>query len=148
MPTGCATTTSSSSTRSSTRSATCTSPAAAVGAYTAFKGGHALNNKLLRALLADATAYEIVTLRARGRRAARLRRAGAGLVTGARRGAMLVFRLVFGLLLVAALLCFAMYIGTSQASGAGAASSILKWTLVAALGFFAVLILERLALML
>jgi UDP-3-O-[3-hydroxymyristoyl] N-acetylglucosamine deacetylase len=32
-----------------------------LAAYTAFKGGHALNNKLLRALLADASAYEIVT---------------------------------------------------------------------------------------
>jgi UDP-3-O-[3-hydroxymyristoyl] N-acetylglucosamine deacetylase len=29
--------------------------------YTAFKSGHALNNKLLRALLADPDAYEIVT---------------------------------------------------------------------------------------
>ena len=29
--------------------------------YTAFKGGHALNNKLLRALLADASAWEVVT---------------------------------------------------------------------------------------
>jgi UDP-3-O-[3-hydroxymyristoyl] N-acetylglucosamine deacetylase len=32
-----------------------------IGAYTAFKGGHALNNRLLRALLADASAYEIVS---------------------------------------------------------------------------------------
>ncbi len=32
-----------------------------LGAYTAFKSGHALNNKLLRAVLADASAYEIVT---------------------------------------------------------------------------------------
>ncbi|MCC7150537.1 MAG: UDP-3-O-acyl-N-acetylglucosamine deacetylase [Rubrivivax sp.] len=32
-----------------------------IGAYTAFKGGHALNNRLLRALLADASAHEIVT---------------------------------------------------------------------------------------
>ena len=32
-----------------------------IGAYTAFKGGHALNNKLLRALLADRTAYDIVS---------------------------------------------------------------------------------------
>ncbi|MBV8124186.1 MAG: UDP-3-O-acyl-N-acetylglucosamine deacetylase [Paucibacter sp.] len=32
-----------------------------IGAYTSFKGGHALNNKLLRALLADASAYELVT---------------------------------------------------------------------------------------
>jgi UDP-3-O-[3-hydroxymyristoyl] N-acetylglucosamine deacetylase len=29
--------------------------------YTAFKSGHALNNKLLRALLADASAYQLVT---------------------------------------------------------------------------------------
>jgi UDP-3-O-[3-hydroxymyristoyl] N-acetylglucosamine deacetylase len=32
-----------------------------MAAYSAFRSGHALNNKLLRALLADATAYEIVT---------------------------------------------------------------------------------------
>jgi UDP-3-O-[3-hydroxymyristoyl] N-acetylglucosamine deacetylase len=31
--------------------------------YTAFKSGHALNNKLLRKLLADETAWEIVTFR-------------------------------------------------------------------------------------
>ena len=32
-----------------------------IGAYTAFKGGHALNNKLLRKLLADASAWEVVS---------------------------------------------------------------------------------------
>ena len=32
-----------------------------MAAYTAFKSGHALNNKLIRALLADQTAFEIVT---------------------------------------------------------------------------------------
>ncbi len=32
-----------------------------VGAYSGFKSGHALNNRLARALLADASAYEIVT---------------------------------------------------------------------------------------
>ena len=32
-----------------------------LAAYSAFKSGHALNNKLLRALLADADAWEIVT---------------------------------------------------------------------------------------
>jgi UDP-3-O-acyl-N-acetylglucosamine deacetylase len=32
-----------------------------LAAYTAFKGGHALNNLLLRELLADETAYEIVS---------------------------------------------------------------------------------------
>jgi len=61
---------------------------------------------------------------------------------------VLVFRLVFGLLLVASLLCFAMYIGTNQVVWRRRGIVVLKWTLVAALGFFAVLILERLALML
>jgi UDP-3-O-[3-hydroxymyristoyl] N-acetylglucosamine deacetylase len=32
-----------------------------IGAYTAYKSGHALNNKLLRAVLADASSYEIVS---------------------------------------------------------------------------------------
>jgi UDP-3-O-[3-hydroxymyristoyl] N-acetylglucosamine deacetylase len=32
-----------------------------LAAYTSYKGGHALNNKLLRALLADPSAYEVVT---------------------------------------------------------------------------------------
>jgi UDP-3-O-[3-hydroxymyristoyl] N-acetylglucosamine deacetylase len=32
-----------------------------LAAYTSFRGGHALNNKLLRKLLADASAYEYVT---------------------------------------------------------------------------------------
>ena len=32
-----------------------------IAAYTGFKSGHAMNNKLLRAVLADASAYEIVT---------------------------------------------------------------------------------------
>lgn len=61
---------------------------------------------------------------------------------------MLVFRLVFGLLLVSGLLCFAMYIGTQQTVWRQRGVVIVKWTLVAAFGFFAVLILERLALML
>ena len=61
---------------------------------------------------------------------------------------MMLFRLVFGLLLVAGLLCFAVYIGTGQAVWRQRGLVIVKWTVVAALGFFAVLILERLALML
>jgi UDP-3-O-[3-hydroxymyristoyl] N-acetylglucosamine deacetylase len=32
-----------------------------LASYTAFKSGHALNNRLLRALLADASGFEIVT---------------------------------------------------------------------------------------
>ena len=61
---------------------------------------------------------------------------------------MLVFRLVFGLLLLAALLCFAMSIGTGQVVWRRRGMVVLKWALLAALGFFGVLILERLALML
>ena len=61
---------------------------------------------------------------------------------------MMLFRLVFGLLLVAGLLCFAAYIGTGQAVWRQRGLVIVKWTVVAALGFFAVLILERLAVML
>jgi hypothetical protein len=61
---------------------------------------------------------------------------------------MLVFRLVFGLLLLAGLLCFAMYIATRQTVWRRRGLVIVKWTLLAAFGFFAVLVLERLALML
>ena len=61
---------------------------------------------------------------------------------------MMLFRLVFGLLLVSGVLCFAMYIGTSQLIWRQRGLVIVKWTVLAALGFFAVLILERLALML
>ena len=61
---------------------------------------------------------------------------------------MTLFRLVFGLLLVCGLLCFATYIGTGQVVWRQRGIVVVKWTLVAAFGFFAVLILERLALML
>jgi len=61
---------------------------------------------------------------------------------------MLIFRLVFGLLLLAAVLCFAMGIGTGQVVWRRRGILVLKWALLAALGFFGVLILERLALML
>ena len=61
---------------------------------------------------------------------------------------MMIFRLVFGLLLVSGLLCFAVYIGTGKAAWRQRGIVIVKWTVIAALGFFAVLILERLALML
>ena len=61
---------------------------------------------------------------------------------------MLLFRLVFGLLLVAGLLCFALYIGTRQPVWRQRGTVIVKWTVLAACGFFAVLILERLAVML
>lgn len=34
-----------------------------IGSYTAYKSGHALNNKLLRALIADTAAWEVVTFK-------------------------------------------------------------------------------------
>jgi hypothetical protein len=61
---------------------------------------------------------------------------------------MLLFRLVFGLLLVGSVLCFAMFLGTGQAAWRRRGVVVLKWTLLAAAAFFAVLILERLALLL
>jgi len=61
---------------------------------------------------------------------------------------MLIFRLVFGLLLLSSVLCFAMYVGTRQLAWRRRGVVVLKWTLIAAAGFFGVLILERLAILL
>lgn len=61
---------------------------------------------------------------------------------------MLLARLVFGLLLAAGVLCFALYVGTGQVAWRRRGVLIVKWALIAAGGFFAVLILERLALLL
>jgi hypothetical protein len=61
---------------------------------------------------------------------------------------MLIFRLVFGLLLLACVLCFAMYVGTKAAVWRTRGVLLLKWTLIAAAAFFGVLILERLAVLL
>ncbi len=61
---------------------------------------------------------------------------------------MLIFRLVFGLLLVASLLCFALYIGTGQVAWRQRGLKVLTWTLLVALALFAVLVLERVALLL
>ena len=61
---------------------------------------------------------------------------------------MLIFRLVFGLLLLASVLCFAMSVGTGDPLWRRRGVVILKWALIAAAGFFGVLILERLVPML
>ena len=61
---------------------------------------------------------------------------------------MVLFRLIFGLLLLASLLCFAMYVGTKAPAWRARGVVVLKWTLSAAAGFFGVLILERLPLLL
>jgi hypothetical protein len=57
-------------------------------------------------------------------------------------------RLLVGLLLFSAVVCFAFSIATGQPRWRRLGIVIVKWTLVAGLGFFGVLILERLALML
>lgn len=59
---------------------------------------------------------------------------------------MLIFRLVFGLLLLAGILCFGVFAATGQPRWRQRGMVIVKWTLLAALGFVAVLLLERLAL--
>lgn len=61
---------------------------------------------------------------------------------------MLIARLVVGLLLVASILCFAVYIGTRDRVWLQRGVLILKWVLLAGFAFFAVLLLERLALLL
>jgi hypothetical protein len=62
--------------------------------------------------------------------------------------AVLIARWIVSLLLVAAVLCFAMYLGTGQVRFRSWGLRIVKFTLVVALGFFAVLILERMAMVL
>jgi len=58
---------------------------------------------------------------------------------------MLIFRWVVLLLLVAGALSLAMYVGTGEARWRNLGIRIIKWTVIAALGFFAVLVLERMA---
>ena len=56
---------------------------------------------------------------------------------------MLVFRLVFGLLLLTGLLCFAVFMATGQPVWRQRGIVIVKWTVIAAIGFVAVILLER-----
>ena len=56
---------------------------------------------------------------------------------------MLLFRWAILLLLLSAVVAFIFYAGTGQVRFKRAGLMILKWTLIAAFGFFAVLILER-----
>ena len=58
---------------------------------------------------------------------------------------MLIFRWIVLLLLVAGALSFAMYLGTGQARWRRLGFVIVKWTVIAGLVFFAVLVLERMA---
>jgi hypothetical protein len=56
---------------------------------------------------------------------------------------MLLFRWTMLMLLLAAAASFVFYVGTGQERFKRWGLKILKWTLIAAFGFFAVLILER-----
>lgn len=58
---------------------------------------------------------------------------------------MLLFRWLILMLLLGAVVSFAFYAATGQDRFKRYGLVILKWTLIAAFGFFAVLILERLA---
>jgi len=58
---------------------------------------------------------------------------------------MLLFRWLILLLLLAAGVSFAFYVGTGQPRHKRNGWLILKWTLIAAFGFFAVLFMERVA---
>jgi len=58
---------------------------------------------------------------------------------------MLLFRWIVLLLLLAAGVNFAFYAGTGNPKYKRVGVIVLKWTLLAALGFFGILVLERLA---
>ncbi len=55
---------------------------------------------------------------------------------------MLVFRIAILLLLVAAIVCFGLYLVRNERRYLALGVAITKWTIVAGLGFFAVLIAE------
>lgn len=58
---------------------------------------------------------------------------------------MLLFRWLIFLLLLGAIVCFAFFVATGQPRFKRWGLMVVKWTLIAAFGFFAVLILERIA---
>ena len=60
---------------------------------------------------------------------------------------MLIVRTVIALLLVAGLLCFALYIATKRPVWRRRAILLIKWTVIAGIGAFSVRILERLILL-
>jgi hypothetical protein len=58
---------------------------------------------------------------------------------------LLILRLVFGLLLVAGLVSFALYVATGNPVWRARGIVIVKWTVIAGLGAAAVIVLEQLA---
>jgi hypothetical protein len=61
---------------------------------------------------------------------------------------LLILRLVFGLLLAAGLVSFAIYVGTGNPLWRRRGIVIVKWTVIAGLAAAAVIVLERCALVL
>jgi hypothetical protein len=61
---------------------------------------------------------------------------------------VLILRLVFGLLLAAGLVSFAIYVATGNPLWRRRGIVIVKWTVIAGLAAAAVIVLERLALIL
>jgi hypothetical protein len=59
---------------------------------------------------------------------------------------MMIFRLLFGLLILAGLLCLATYVATRDPVWRQRGLVIVKWTVLAGIGALAVVVLERLAL--
>jgi uncharacterized membrane protein len=57
---------------------------------------------------------------------------------------MLLLRLVFGLLLVAGLVCFAVYVATGNPLWRQRGVVVIKWTVIAGLGAAAIIVLEHL----
>ena len=58
---------------------------------------------------------------------------------------LLILRLVFGLLLAAGLISFAIYVATGNPVWRQRGLVIVKWTVIAGLGAAAILVLEQLA---
>ncbi|MFM2054659.1 MAG: hypothetical protein RL456_2696 [Pseudomonadota bacterium] len=61
---------------------------------------------------------------------------------------MMIFRVLVFFLMVAGLLSFGVYLATGQAAWRRRGIVIVKWTVIAGLAFFGVLLLERLAMVL
>jgi hypothetical protein len=61
---------------------------------------------------------------------------------------LLILRLVFGLLLAAGLISFAIYVATGNPVWRQRGLIIVKWTVIAGLGAAAILVLEELAVLL
>jgi len=61
---------------------------------------------------------------------------------------MMIFRWIVMLLLIGSAFSFALYIGTRDRRWMDRGLLILKWTVIAGLAFFAVLLLERMAIVL